>query len=280
VNKTAESEFNEVLETLKSTLPLMQELFPTDVMFGITDLEKFIYYLPGKEIDVKVPVGTPIPPNAGVRKVLDTGQSVIITVPKEAYGVPLKSSSIPLKDKAGKIMGAITVGVSLKNQVILNSAVQALAATSEEITATTEEIAATATDLAQVISDLKITGNKVVQDLHKTDEILKFIGSVAANSNLLGLNAAIEAARAGEHGRGFAVVAEEIRKMAVTSASSTRDITKILLDIRNDILAIDAKLADCSIQSSHQAIATEQISSAIQDMASSVTDLEELSRAL
>jgi hypothetical protein len=46
------------------------------------------------------------------------------------------------------------------------------------------------------------------------ESILKIIGSIAAQTNLLSLNATIEAARAGDAGRGFAVVAQEIRKLA------------------------------------------------------------------
>ena len=46
------------------------------------------------------------------------------------------------------------------------------------------------------------------------ERILRVIGGIAKQTNMLSLNATIEAARAGEAGRGFAVVAQEVRKLA------------------------------------------------------------------
>lgn len=73
-------------------------------------------------------------------------------------------------------------------------------------------------------------------DLGKTSQqiggILEIINELAEQTNILSINASIEAAGAGEAGRRFGVVAEEIRKLADRVAGSTKEIRKLVDDIR------------------------------------------------
>jgi methyl-accepting chemotaxis protein len=63
-------------------------------------------------------------------------------------------------------------------------------------------------------------------------EIIATVNDIAAQSNLLALNASVEASRAGEYGRGFAVVAVEVRNLAEQSRQATAQVKTILSDIQ------------------------------------------------
>lgn len=81
------------------------------------------------------------------------------------------------------------------------------------------------------IHNLEEAVNKVGTASGEIVDIIKLIGDIAEETNLLSLNASIEAARAGEAGRGFAVVASQIGVLAKNSADSVAHITSLINEI-------------------------------------------------
>ncbi|MFP3089764.1 methyl-accepting chemotaxis protein [Treponema sp. TIM-1] len=70
---------------------------------------------------------------------------------------------------------------------------------------------------------------------------IKVISAIAANTNLLSMNAAIEAAHAGDAGRGFAVVSGEIRRLSETTRENSRNIANTLTGIIDGIKVTTAR---------------------------------------
>lgn len=93
------------------------------------------------------------------------------------------------------------------------------------------ELFTIATETSEAINEVKEQTNLTNESSKSIQSATDMITSIAAQTNLLSLNASIEAARAGEHGRGFAVVADEIRKLSQQSADAADQIMSIISEL-------------------------------------------------
>lgn len=136
----------------------------------------------------------------------------------------------------------------------------------------------------QQMKDLVEAMSKINSSSDEVKKIVKTIDDIAFQINLLALNANVEAARAGKYGKGFAVVAEEVRNLAVRSATAVKETTDMVeesiknIDSGNKLVELTADQLESIVNGAAKvADLVEEITSASKEQ---TEGLEQVSEAL
>ena len=250
---------DKILQNYIQVFPCLTELCSGDVGVAITDREKYLLYKPGKNLDLKIPSGTPLKTNTAVYNAIHEKRRRITLGDKAVFGLPYIAMAIPIYNTQQDVIGAAVLIQSTEQQNDMKEMAAKLMENMNVLASTTEEISAQSEEISGVSHRLVEVAQESQQRVRETNQVLGLVKNIAGQTNLLGLNAAIEAARVGEQGRGFSVVAEEIRKLASTSSESIKQIDAIIHALQDDSKKIAGQM--------------EQVCEAIEQIATAITDV-------
>jgi methyl-accepting chemotaxis protein len=164
-----------------------------------------------------------------------------------------------------------TQAASLKARSVADSAQRAVEI-SKGGRKSTEDVAAGMDRIRVQMEAIAASMMRLAEQSQAIARIMATVEDLAAQSNLLAVNAAIEAAKAGEHGKGFGVVAQEVKSLAEQSRQATEQVRTILGDIQKatTTAVMATEQGGKAVEAGSRQ--TEVAAQAIQALAGSVTE--------
>jgi len=206
--------------------------------------------------------------SASIRQVADSAESVQRMAEESA-------SSMIEMDRAVQEVGAHVREAASLTEKVTQGAEQG----AQAVSATIEDIGRIRT----LTHDAKQGLEQLVSRISEIGDILKVIGDINDETNLLSLNAAIIAAQAGEQGKAFLVVANHVKVLAQRTASSTKDIAQLISSVQSEsdsaVRAMDAGMEAIEQGVNRSRVAGDSLASIRRSAHESSTRVAEIERA-
>lgn len=270
----------QALRMLANVVVYLNGITLADISTSIIEGDTYLAYMPGKTIDLKRKRGDKIEPGTAAYQCVSERRRIIKEFSSEQsrYGIPYLANALPIFEEDGSVAGCVVTVEDITTQSILRETAEMLSNSSQQISTAIQSINSQVEEIAASSEVLRNSTGEAVKKITDTEQVVSFIQQVARQTNLLGLNAAIEAARVGDLGRGFNVVAEEVRKLAVSSAESAKQIQEVLGVINKTIVDIDSHTNILGETIQGQASSMQEIAASSEELAAMAQKIETIAR--
>ncbi len=269
---------NERLQSFMQVMSVLKDILQEDIGVVVADTTTFLAYHPGDTINLNTKIGSELSKEEPLYKTIKNCKGYTSIVAKEIYGVPFKAITYPIRDDNGIVIGAIGLSKSLKKQSEVEESSESLFASLQQTNANIEGIHVDSQNIFTQIGSMVGIIKSTEKQISKSHEILDLIQGIASKIRLLGLNASIEAARAGKDGQGFAVVAGEMKKLALLSGNSSKEVSKTLVEMDDSISEAIKMVQQIQSVAQVQQSAIKEVTDGLEEILMSAEALNNLAR--
>ena len=214
--------------------------------------------------------------SADGNEVMGELQSTVDAIARQTEA--LRRQALSLEEQMGTQASSVEQATAAVEE--MNGSIQNMSRISRDRSGQVERLVTTADEGAARIRRSEEAMKHVAESSQRMLDFVAMISKIAAQSNMLAMNAAIEAAHAGSYGAGFAVVADEIRQLAETSSDYAKQIAGALRTSVSDVeeaSAINTQAASLFGQI-HDEVA--QVSTTFQELISGLGELSQGSKEI
>lgn len=230
----------------------------------------------------------------GINQFIESLQKMMLEIQGASYS--LQSNVQRMREQSQENNQILQSHVSETEQIVtaieeMNATANSMATDAANTASLTQQANDTGIESRHIVKQSQQTVSALISDVDKSvidvqkmsdgtqniNTILRVIGEIAEQTNLLALNAAIEAARAGEQGRGFAVVADEVRNLASRTKDSTGEIEVALDSLLKGTQVVVSSMDNTKARCQETADGSEKVAESLEIMTGSIDEINNLS---